>query len=100
MNLNQTLLEEAENERMHLLTCMKMFNASTVTRTLVFTAQFTMTPVAILLYLIKPQMLNRFVGFLEETATQTYANIIKHVETEGKCRAFRSNNAKYSNIYS
>ncbi|CAE8606184.1 unnamed protein product [Polarella glacialis] len=34
-----TLLEEAENERMHLLVCMKMFKASAITRFLVVAAQ-------------------------------------------------------------
>jgi len=34
-----TLLEEAENERMHLLVCMKMFKASSLTRTLCLGAQ-------------------------------------------------------------
>merc|ERR1719498_1200610 len=35
-----TLLEEAENERMHLLVCMKMFKANIITRFLVVSAQF------------------------------------------------------------
>merc|ERR1719498_1821662 len=39
-----TLLEEAENERMHLLICMKMFEANFVTRALVQCAQLVMTP--------------------------------------------------------
>lgn len=36
-----TLLEEAENERMHLLICLTMFKANLVTRALVVTAQGT-----------------------------------------------------------
>ena len=36
-----TLLEEAENERMHLLVCLKMFDASPITRAVVIAAQVT-----------------------------------------------------------
>jgi len=78
-----TLLEEAENERMHLLTCLKMFEASRITRALVVVAQFGMTPALFLVYMIKPAAMHRFVGYLEETAVHTYANIVKHVETPG-----------------
>jgi len=78
-----TLLEEAENERMHLLVCLKMFDASLVTRALVVAAQLTMTPFLALIYAIKPQAMHRFVGYLEETAVHTYSNVIQHVEKEG-----------------
>ncbi|CAJ1429748.1 unnamed protein product [Effrenium voratum] len=78
-----TLLEEAENERMHLLICMKMFKAGFVTRCLVMGAQVFMTPFLASIYVIKPDAVHRFVGYLEETACLTYANIIHQVETEG-----------------
>lgn len=78
-----TLLEEAENERMHLLLCMKMFEAGFVTRILVVLAQLVMTPVLGSVYLVHPASVHRFVGYLEETACQTYANIIHQVETPG-----------------
>jgi len=39
-----TLLEEAENERMHLLVCLRMFEASTATRVMCIGAQLAMTP--------------------------------------------------------
>jgi hypothetical protein len=78
-----TLLEEAENERMHLLICMKMFDASFVTRAMVVGAQVTMTPLLALVYLVHPRVVHRFVGYLEETACHTYANIIQQIETPG-----------------
>lgn len=78
-----TLLEEAENERMHLLVCMKMFNASIVTRLLVVCAQVFMTPFLAAIYVVKPTAVHRFVGYLEETACLTYANVIHQVETPG-----------------
>lgn len=78
-----TLLEEAENERMHLLVCMKMFKANSVTRLLVMAAQVFMTPWLAAIYVVKPGAVHRFVGYLEETACLTYANIIHQVETPG-----------------
>jgi len=78
-----TLLEEAENERMHLLVCMKMFKASFLTRAIVIGAQFVMTPFLAAVYIVKPGAVHRFVGYLEETACLTYANIIRQIETPG-----------------
>lgn len=78
-----TLLEEAENERMHLLLCMKMFEANFVTRALVVCAQLLMTPMLAAVYLVHPRLVHRFVGYLEETACHTYANIIHQIETPG-----------------
>jgi hypothetical protein len=78
-----TLLEEAENERMHLLVCMKMFKAGLVTRLMVVAAQVCMTPFLAAIYTVHPRAVHRFVGYLEETACVTYANIIDQVETPG-----------------
>lgn len=78
-----TLLEEAENERMHLIVCMNFFEASPLTRFVVSAAQVAMTPFLAGLYLLRPQYLHRFVGYLEETAVHTYTNIVKLSETPG-----------------
>ena len=68
-----TLLEEAENERMHLIVCMSFFEAGPVTRFLVQAGQVALTPFLASLYMIRPQLLHRFVGYLEETAVHTCA---------------------------
>jgi len=78
-----TFLEEAENERMHLLVCLKMFEASAFTRALVVAAQLTMGPLLTLTYLAHPPALHRFVGYLEETAVETYGNLVEKAETPG-----------------
>jgi len=62
-----TLLEEAENERMHLLICLSTFQANTLTRYIVIGAQYVMVPFLMSMYLINPKSLHRFVGYLEET---------------------------------
>ena len=36
-----------------------------------------------LLYMARPQLLHRFVGYLEETAVHTYTNIVKLTATPG-----------------
>jgi hypothetical protein len=79
----QTLLEEAENERMHLLVCMHMFEATKITRALVVAAQVTMAPFLIATYIVHPKAMHRFVGYLEETACETYKNVITQIETPG-----------------
>merc|ERR1711918_149274 len=78
-----TLLEEAENERMHLIVCMSFFEAGPVTRFFVQAGQLALTPFLAVLYMIKPQLLHRFVGYLEETAVHTYTNIVTMTETKG-----------------
>eukprot|EP00607_Mallomonas_marina_P010739 CAMPEP_0182421786 /NCGR_PEP_ID=MMETSP1167-20130531/7277_1 /TAXON_ID=2988 /ORGANISM="Mallomonas Sp, Strain CCMP3275" /LENGTH=270 /DNA_ID=CAMNT_0024599263 /DNA_START=265 /DNA_END=1077 /DNA_ORIENTATION=- len=78
-----TLLEEAENERMHLLVCLKIAKAGVFTKLLVVGLQMTMTPFLMVLYAVHPQSVHRFVGYLEETACHTYKSIIEHVETPG-----------------
>jgi hypothetical protein len=72
-NLNEdygwiaTLLEEAENERMHLVICLDMFKASRFVRFNAILGQLLMTPFLMTIYLIQPKALHRFVGYLEET---------------------------------
>jgi len=78
-----TLLEEAENERMHLLVCLKMFNANYMTRFLVVSAQTLLTPTLMAVYLVHPKSMHRFVGYLEETACHTYVNIIENIQNPG-----------------
>jgi len=78
-----TLLEEAENERMHLLVCLKMFNVGWFTRSMVVVAQYTVVGFLTLTYVIQPKALHRFVGYLEETASQTYYDLVKACETPG-----------------
>jgi len=78
-----TLLEEAENERMHLIVCMSFFEAGPVTRLVVQAGQIALTPFLAGLYIVRPQLLHRFVGYLEETAVHTYTNIVEMTNTPG-----------------
>ncbi|WVQ82342.1 alternative oxidase, mitochondrial [Cryptococcus sp. DSM 104549] len=75
-----SLLEEAENERMHLLTFMTMAQPGMFTRALVLAAQGVFYNAFFLTYLISPKTAHRFVGALEEEAVRTYTHCISDME--------------------
>ncbi|KAE9184107.1 hypothetical protein PF002_g26528 [Phytophthora fragariae] len=60
-----TLLEEAENERMHLLIFMNMKQPGWGFRMMVLAVQGFFFPAFFLAYLVSPKTCHRFVGFLE-----------------------------------
>ncbi|KAL1950272.1 hypothetical protein VTO73DRAFT_5396 [Trametes versicolor] len=75
-----TLLEEAENERMHLMTFMTLKNPSILFRAMVIAAQGVFYNAFFLSYLISPSTSHRFVGHLEEEAVITYTRCIQEIE--------------------
>ncbi|OCF36865.1 alternative oxidase, mitochondrial [Kwoniella heveanensis BCC8398] len=75
-----TLLEEAENERMHLLTFMTVAQPGLFTRAIVLAAQGVFYNAFFLTYLISPKTAHRFVGSLEEEAVRTYSHCIEDLE--------------------
>ncbi|TBU28614.1 alternative oxidase [Dichomitus squalens] len=75
-----TLLEEAENERMHLMTFMTLKNPSRLFRAMVLGAQGVFYNAFFLCYLISPSTCHRFVGHLEEEAVVTYTRCIQEIE--------------------
>ncbi|KAJ0419808.1 alternative oxidase [Aspergillus carlsbadensis] len=79
----ETLLEEAYNERMHLLTFLKLAKPGLFMRLLVLGAQGVFFNGFFLSYLISPRTCHRFVGYLEEEAVLTYTRAIKDLE-DGK----------------
>jgi hypothetical protein len=75
-----TLLEEAENERMHLMTFMTLREPSLFFRALVLGAQGVFFNLFFFSYLISPRTCHRFVGHLEEEAVLTYTRCIEEIE--------------------
>jgi len=75
-----TLLEEAENERMHLMTFMTLRNPGIALRALVLAAQGVFYNIFFLSYIISPRTCHRFVGYLEEEAVVTYTHAIEELE--------------------
>jgi len=74
------LLEEAENERMHLLTWMQLFKPTFVERIFVIGAQCFYTPFYAVLYAISPKTAHRFVGYLEEEACHAYTDFLNAID--------------------
>ncbi|KAK7690026.1 hypothetical protein QCA50_006670 [Cerrena zonata] len=75
-----TLLEEAENERMHLMTFMTIRKPGLLFRALVLGAQGIFYNLFFFSYLISPRTCHRFVGLLEEEAVVTYTRAIQEIE--------------------
>lgn len=82
-----TLLEEAENERMHLLTFMTIRQPGLLFRASILVTQGIVFNVLFLCYLANPRFVHRFVGYLEEEAVRTYSHIIELID-EGGLREF------------
>ncbi|KAF1356773.1 alternative oxidase-domain-containing protein [Delphinella strobiligena] len=68
----ESLLEESFNERMHLLTFLKMAEPGWFMRLMVLGAQGVFFNAMFVTYLISPRTCHRFVGYLEEEAVITY----------------------------
>lgn len=77
-----TLLEEAENERMHLQTFLEIKKPSFLFRTGVVLAQVWYVALFSVSYMFFPRVSHRIVGYLEEEAVKTYTHMIEVIETE------------------
>ncbi|CAO1636421.1 unnamed protein product [Sympodiomycopsis kandeliae] len=78
-----TCLEDAENERMHLLSFMALAKPGRFMRLMLLGAQGVFFNALFVLYILHPRTVHRFVGVLEEEAVKTYTGLIKDVE-EGR----------------
>lgn len=76
----KTLLDEAENERMHLMTFMEVAKPRWYERALVFTVQGVFFNAYFLAYLISPKLAHRVVGYLEEEAIHSYTEFLKELD--------------------
>lgn len=76
----KTLLEEAENERMHLMTFMEVSKPRWYERALVFTVQGIFFNAYFLAYLASPKLAHRIVGYLEEEAIHSYTEFLKELD--------------------
>jgi ubiquinol oxidase len=79
----RTLLDEAENERMHLMVYNAISKPSSAERFAIMIVQFFFYHFYFLLYLISPSTAHRVVGYLEEEAVRSYEHYLRLVE-EGK----------------
>jgi len=78
-----TLLEEAENERMHLMAFLELKRPTGFFRFMVLLAQGVYFNFFFFSYLFSPRFCHRMVGYLEEEAVKTYTHILELIE-QGK----------------
>lgn len=78
-----TLLDEAENERMHLMTFVEIAQPTKFERFLVIGAQGIFYFSYLILYIISSKTAHRVVGYLEEEAVRSYTEYLKCID-EGK----------------
>ncbi|BAM79973.1 mitochondrial alternative oxidase [Cyanidioschyzon merolae strain 10D] len=76
----RVLLEEAENERMHLMVYMSIAQPRALERALVILAQAGFFSFYTLLYTISPKTAHRLVGYLEEEAIVSYTEYLKDID--------------------
>ncbi|WP_310448099.1 alternative oxidase [Thiobacillus sp.] len=74
------LLDEAENERMHLMTFIQITEPSGLERLLIRLAQGVFFNLYFLLYMISPKTAHRVVGYLEEEAVHSYTEYLSGVD--------------------
>lgn len=74
------LLDEAENERMHLMTFIKVAEPSRFERYLILAGQGVFFNLYFLLYLFAPRVAHRVVAYLEEEAVISYTQYLAEVD--------------------
>jgi ubiquinol oxidase len=76
----KTLLDEAENERMHLMTFIAVAQPNWFERALVLLVQGVFFNCFFLLYLVAPRTAHRIVGYFEEEAVISYTQYLAEID--------------------
>ncbi len=79
----RTLMEEAENERMHLMTFVEIAKPSLFERLVVIAVQWVFYVFFFILYLVSPRTAHRLVGYFEEEAVISYTFYLAEID-EGR----------------
>ncbi|KAB1206897.1 Ubiquinol oxidase, mitochondrial [Morella rubra] len=77
----KALLEEAENERMHLMTMVELVEPKWYERLLVLTVQGVFFNAFFVVYVLSPKLAHRIVGYLEEEAIHSYTEYLKDIDS-------------------
>ena len=76
----RTLMEEAENERMHLMTFVAIARPSAFERLVIIVAQWFFYVGFFLLYVVSPRTAHRVVGYFEEEAVISYTLYLEEID--------------------
>lgn len=74
------LIEEADNERMHLMTFIHIAQPSRFERFLIGATQLVFYNCYFFLYLLAPRVAHRIVGYLEEEAVTSYTQYLAQID--------------------
>jgi ubiquinol oxidase len=74
------LIEEADNERMHLMTFIHIAQPSRFERCLIMAVQLVFYNFYFFLYLLAPRVAHRLVGYLEEEAVTSYTSYLAEID--------------------
>ena len=78
----KTLIDEAENERIHLMVYVRVAKPTTMERLLIMIVQFFFYHLYFIVYLLSPRTGHRFVGYLEEEAVHSYTCYLEQLRDE------------------
>ena len=76
----KTLLDEAENERMHLMTFVHIAKPTAIERFIIMIAQFIFILTYAIIYLVSQRTAHRIVGYFEEEAVISYTEYLNELE--------------------
>jgi ubiquinol oxidase len=76
----KTLLDEAENERMHLMIFIEIAQPNWFERLLILFAQFVFWHFYLVLYVFFPRTAHRMVGYFEDQAVISYTQYLDRIE--------------------
>jgi len=80
-NWIRTLLDEAENERMHLMTFLHIARPTRLERFIIVVAQGVFYNAFFLLYILATRTAHRVVGYLEEEAVLSYTEYLEGIDS-------------------
>ena len=81
----RTLMDEAENERMHLMTFIAVAKPTLFERFVIMAVQWVFYCAFFALYLLSPKTAHRVVGYFEEEAVLSYTLYLQEID-EGRSR--------------
>ena len=75
----KTLLDEAENERMHLMIFIEIAQPNIIERLLIMLAQFVFWHFYFILYVFFPKTAHRMIGYFEDQAVISYTQYLEEI---------------------
>lgn len=78
----KTLLEEAENERMHLMIFIEIAKPNWFERFMILLAQFIFWHFYLILYIFFPTTAHRMVGYFEDQAVISYSQYLNRIRSK------------------